>query len=202
MIERYFILPKDFGFTKFLKTFESKAPKNYIYTSEINYIIDYLYNWIYDVHFKGIWIAGGTGTGKTTLMKIFFEVIKELNIEFCFGEDNNEVHYKLYPKMTSEKEINNYFAKCGEIPQRRSLFIDDVGNDCKKVNYFGNDSLVISDIIYNRYDKLETKQYLFITSNYPLNHPIIKEMYGERTQSRLLAMCEYLELKKTNFRNM
>ncbi len=145
---------------------------------------------------KGIFIAGPTGTGKTTFCKILFSTLSNSVLKFAYSDKV----YQFNTICTTELLINKEYMKTGDFQymQRSSLLIDDIGQS-KEVSYMGNKLDPIREIITERYDNLK---YTFtsFTSNYPINHRSLVDQYGERVADRIQAMCNYYIINSKNFR--
>lgn len=145
---------------------------------------------------KGIFIAGPTGTGKTTFCKILFSTLSNSVLKFAYSDKV----YQFNTIYTTELLINKEYMKTGDFQymQRSSLLIDDIGQS-KEVSYMGNKLDPIREIITERYDNLK---YTFtsFTSNYPINHRSLVDQYGERVADRIQAMCNYYIINSKNFR--
>lgn len=145
---------------------------------------------------KGIFIAGPTGTGKTTFCKILFSTLSNSVLKFAYSDKV----YQFNTICTTELLINKEYMKTGDFQymQRSSLLIDDIGQS-KEVSYMGNKLDPIREIITERYDNLK---YTFtsFTSNYPINHRSLVDQYGERVADRIQAMCNYYIINAKNFR--
>lgn len=185
----------------FINMFKKAATKyadNYELTDEIKKIVSDVWSWLNGSdQRRAFYIAGRTGTGKTTLCNILFDTFKALNIFYTY--DNR--FYALSPIGRKEIEINTEYMKTGqfELLSRGSIFIDDFGMN-KKVMYMGNEMFPMEDILMHRLDDLKYT-YTFFSSNYPIDHNIIKEKYGERIADRLKYNCMYFVLNGKNFRN-
>lgn len=145
---------------------------------------------------KGLYIAGPTGTGKTTFCKILFSTLSNSVLKFAYSDKV----YQFNTICTTELLINKEYMKTGDFQymQRSSLLIDDIGQS-KEVSYMGNKLDPIREIITERYDNLK---YTFtsFTSNYPINHRSLVDQYGERVADRIQAMCNYYIINSKNFR--
>lgn len=190
----------DLTFDLFLHCFTKCAQKytaNYIITAEIDKILHSFFNYLKKgEQTKGIYIAGGTGTGKTTLMNIFFDVVSLLNIKYTFGDK----YIYLRPDRYKEIDINKIFLKKGSFPgiERATIYIDDFGQN-KSINYMGNIINPMEEILLTRFDDMR-HSFTYFSSNYPIHHEAIREKYGERIFDRLQYFCYYCELKEKNFR--
>lgn len=145
---------------------------------------------------KGLYIAGPTGTGKTTFCKILFSTLSNCVLKFRYSDKI----YQFNTICTTELLINKEYMKTGDFyfMNRSSLFIDDIGQS-KEVSYMGNRLYPLKEIVTERYDNLK---YTFtsFTSNYPINHRALTDQYGERVADRIQAMCNYYIINSKNFR--
>lgn len=188
---------------------------HYQLTEEINFILVNFYNQITGGEFykidpgtglrvvaeerdrqKGLYVAGKTGTGKTTFCKILFETISRRGLKYIYND--HVCHYNTF--CTSEQKINREYMKTGTFDKIscNSLLIDDIGQS-KEVNYMGNKLDPLRDIITERYDN-QKGTWTSFTSNYPINHQQIKDQYGERVADRIQAMANYYIINSKNFR--
>lgn len=148
---------------------------------------------------KGFYIAGGTGTGKTTIIKILSDVIKFFNIEYLAPGGRK---IKLSPNCISSKMFVQDFIKNGynsTLWLRCSLCIDDLGAEPETSQYMGNNTNVCDDIIFNRSEQ-DSDKITWITSNYPINYQPFINRYGDRFKSRIISMCNYYTLTGKDFR--
>jgi len=136
---------------------------------------------------KGILLRGGVGCGKTSIMRLFqynqsnsFNIVSCRDVAYKFANEGhgaisqyNSLWFSSNLKLTfGQKEVGTCF--------------DDLGTEEEKKN-FGNQVNVMSDIILNRYDKLEIMQAkTHLTSN--LSIAEIEQFYGTRVKSRLVEM--------------
>lgn len=144
---------------------------------------------------KGLYIAGPTGTGKTTFCSILFNALRN-NLKFLYADK----FFCFNTLITSEMKINKEYMKTGDFQYMKniSLLIDDIGQS-KEVIYMGNKLDPIKEVITERCDNLK---YTFtsFTSNYPINHRALTDQYGERVADRIQAMCNYYIINSKNFR--
>lgn len=147
---------------------------------------------------KGFYIAGGTGRGKSVLMQVFAETCKSLNIGAMTISGASAV---LSPKIIGAKKLAQDYVKKGYdalIHNNFSICIDDVGAEPYDSVHMGNHISVVDELITNIYER--GYGYLFVTSNIPLGSDLFVERYGDRLQSRIISMCNYLELRGEDFR--
>lgn len=137
---------------------------------------------------KGIYLAGNTGSGKTLAMTI----IRKLYPLFPFV-DAEGVKVKWLEKRADE--ITEIYARSGEIQQFKQsplLCIQDLGCEPNEASFMGNKLNVLQNIIEYRGD--QPNKVTVVTSNIPLGHSDIASRYGERAQSRMVEMMNYLIL--------
>lgn len=143
---------------------------------------------------KGLYIAGGCGTGKSLLMTIIAGIASFYNVEYQF--EGQKVAMCWTGKRTDE--ICNEFILQGcesinTIKNQNIICLNDLASEQPEQMYMGNRMNIIRQIIESRADQFG--KFTLITSNYPMNHKRIIEWYGDRVASRLQGMCNYLELK-------
>lgn len=136
---------------------------------------------------KGIYLAGNTGTGKTTA----FNILRFLYRKNPFKCLNNEMKWR---EMRAD-DIAAIYAKMGdiiEIKKEPFLCIQDLGCEPLESIYMGNRMNVMQDLLCYRGDRRDF--VTMITSNIPLEHEDIRKRYGDRVQSRMIEMMNYLTL--------
>lgn len=217
---------KEFLFNENLETYDdfleaflfqaSMMVDKYEITDEIKFILVNFYNQISGREFykidpgtnqpvmaeerdrqKGIYVAGATGTGKTTFCKILFDMVSNCVLKYIV--DDRVYHYNTH--CVSEYSINREYMKTGtfDYMKRSCLLIDDIGQ-AKEIQYMGNKLDPMREIITERYDH-QKHTFTSFTSNYPINHKVIKDQYGERVFDRIQAMANYYIINSKNFRN-
>lgn len=141
----------------------------------------------YSLH-KGIMLVGGTGTGKTSLLRMFalnpkntFGVISSRAIADEFASEGGDLIKKWWAPeyqvlLTSNPFGHNSLGVC----------FDDMGTESEG-KYFGNHKNVMGEIILNRYDRYsEFAGRTHLTTN--LNAEEISRTYGPRVASRMFEM--------------
>lgn len=141
---------------------------------------------------KGLFIAGGVGSGKTTLVKCLFKAMRDLKISYkTTYEDTN---YFFQNKIFQIDDLQREWISSGNLPLEFSTIIID---DCPKENiefkHMGN-TTDLDNFIQYRY--ILNYTLTFFTSNYPMT----KLELDQRTISRLYEMCAYYELRNPDFR--
>lgn len=133
---------------------------------------------------KGIYIYGKVGTGKSLLMRIA--------ATFCgLVIPNNNYRIVSCEKISDDYSILG--AESLETYSRGSVCFDDLGNEPLKVNHFGSEINVMSNLIGRRYNHfIATGKRTHFTSNYKIE--TIEEMYGKREASRIREMCNIINL--------
>ena len=137
---------------------------------------------------KGLFLYGGTGSGKTTFMEVIEEKIdlqfyNVLDMERAFRVDKNG---------SFEEQYNDGAVR------NKDLILDDLGADSNVTNYGNKD--MIQNYIMQRYDlfrRLSVKTHF--TSNVA-SVSEIGERYGERVLSRIREMCYMVKLDASDRR--
>ena len=217
--EKRFLVNENLGsydeFRDSFMLFASDVMEDYQLTPEIEFILKQIYAQIagYDFYkidprtgnailakekdrYKGFFIAGPTGTGKTTFSKIVLDLIGAIGTKYIFDDHI----YLLCGRYTSEQSLIREYMKTGDtvFMKNGSLYIDDIGQG-REVIYMGNKIDPIREIVTERYDNLKYT-FTFFTSNYPIDHQQLVTNYGERVADRIISMCNYYTIKGKNFR--
>jgi DNA replication protein DnaC len=140
---------------------------------------------------RGLFLMGGVGVGKTSLMKFFFK-----NQRFSF-------------KIESCREVESNFSQMGEnyiesrsfnLPvavnsdsfghQTIGFCFDDLGTESNS-KFYGKEKNVMADIILNRYDNQLPGISTHMTTN--LSADEIKAQYGTRVTDRIREMFNIIK---------
>lgn len=148
---------------------------------------------------KGIFIAGGTGTGKTWALELLSSYCALHNIRVRKGE---KIYMLSFPSVRADKICMDYMIQ-GSIENYLTspiLCVQDMGDEPKESQYMGNREEVIKRLLSIRGDRRD--RITLISSNIPLNHKLMTDTYGDRVVSRLEEMCNYFELVGKDRRRM
>lgn len=151
---------------------------------------------------KGIFLFGGVGVGKTSLMAYFRRnshnpyILKSCR-EITYDYQNNGADAVIkYGQLIKTGDPGFYFGH-----KNLGLCFDDLGTEEDK-NNFGNKLNVIADVFQNRYDRLydfEGNPLLMskthCTSN--LSESEVIHRYGSRFRSRIDEMFNVFEFPET-----
>jgi len=150
---------------------------------------------------KGLYIAGSCGTGKSVLLRILAAISNYMNIEY--EADRRKI--KLIWADNRADDICNNVTVSGidSINRLRNidvLNINDFGSGQAEQVFMGNRINAIRLIIESRGDAYG--KFTLLTSNFPMQHELIKQEFGGRVVSRLSEMCNYFELRGTDWRTI
>jgi DNA replication protein DnaC len=128
---------------------------------------------------RGLWLTGGTGTGKTTLAMLVSKA--------ALGRSHSVAIYSL-PKLLarirrtydSEPGGDSYLSFFERLTSVDLLHLDDLGVE-KRSDW------VLEQLYAIVNERYEAQRSILVTTN--LNEPELEEQIGERTVSRLLEMC-------------
>lgn len=144
---------------------------------------------------KGIMLRGGVGVGKTSIMKAFrlnphksFGVIKCQQIVNTFLNHSEQVYLRYTVVNRNIASAQNfgqeYFGWC----------YDDLGEE-DQANKYGNKHNVMAGVLDKIYNDYEMKGVTHLTTN--LTGKQIKDLYGERILSRIVAIFNVLQFPAT-----
>jgi len=148
---------------------------------------------------KGIFIAGGTGTGKTWALELLSSYCALHNIRVKKGE---KIYMLSFPSVRADKICMDYMnqGSFDSFINSPILCVQDMGDEPKESQYMGNREEVIKRLLSIRGDRRD--RITLISSNIPLNHKLMTDTYGDRVVSRLEEMCNYFELVGKDRRRM
>lgn len=149
---------------------------------------------------KGIYIAGNTGTGKSWCLEVMAAYAMAFGFVITLGETEKRM---LYWDNVRADDICEEYAANGTFQKFKThniYGIQDLGSEPAESVYMGNRIEVLRQLLEYRGDR--TDQVTLFTSNFPMNHKILVDRYGDRVSSRLSAMCNYFEIRGKDRRKM
>lgn len=144
--------------------------------------------------YKGLFIHGNCGTGKSLFFEILEEVYKHhpnpsirIKTVHTIELTNRIINELSRPNQLASNDISIY----GKVTTG-SIHFEELGAE-RKLNHFGNSIDIMSDIIQLRYAKSRRAKCLtFITTN--LSREEVKKRYGFRVYDRMYEMFNFIEL--------
>lgn len=143
---------------------------------------------------RGVYLAGNTGSGKSWCLDIMQVYAKIWGFEIHLSGD--KYPRPLYWATHRSDDICHEYATTGEAHSLKILPIlgvHDFGQEPRETLYMGNRQNVLGQIIEARGDRSDL--ITLITSNLRISSDLLRSSYGDRVQSRLIEMCNYLEIK-------
>lgn len=151
---------------------------------------------------KGIYIAGNTGSGKSWCMEIISSFVSVVGIGISYDGGDDSKEKMRFNIMRADNIVSDYlkYGNIDNIKKAPMLIIQDLGQEQHESVYMGNRVNVLKSLIEYRGD-FSNKITMF-TSNYPINHEQLCDIYGDRVSSRLVEMCNYFEIKGKDRRQL
>lgn len=147
----------------------------------------------------GLFIGGTTGTGKSWLLEIMAAYTTIDKVEIYFNGKKHALNWSYYTYRAAE--ICDEYARKGDISRFKQapiLAIQDLGSEPEEAVYMGNRLQVLKQILEYRGDRKDL--LTLITSNSPIGSKELLTRYGDRVNSRLHEMCNFLIMKGTDRR--
>lgn len=149
--------------------------------------------------FRGYYIAGPTGSGKTSLLTALDSWLQTRGFQFAtYGQDRALI----LPRFNAKDLCRSYRQKGDsalDLAHRLPIILlDDIGADESESMYMGSRVDVIAELILARADNPACLTWY--TSNLPLMPPShtdgnpLLDRYGARVVSRLIGTTNYLTL--------
>lgn len=152
---------------------------------------------------KGIYIHGGTGSGKTLIMKVFKEYTKN-RLQFnSFRKIESSLILDQVYKSGNRGGLNalDQFIRTPITYNPINIYIEDFGAGQKKVKWMGNDIEPMGELIMRRYRYFEKYGTLthICTNIKPLN---FSDHFGPRVCSRFSKMFNIVNLNLFDWRRI
>ena len=150
---------------------------------------------------KGIYLAGMTGTGKSTALTLLLALAEALKVQISI---DNDVRPIAWQEMRTDDVVDEYMrsgtfyklvsniGRSVDFKTEQILCLQDLGTEQSECNFMGNRVSPLRSVLEARGDNIAT--VTLISSNIPLGHEALSDRYGDRAQSRLCGMCNYLTL--------
>jgi hypothetical protein len=143
---------------------------------------------------KGLFLAGGVGVGKTSIMKFFIKNQRmSYRVDSCRDVETNYAAYgdEWLDKLSVNIPISSNSDYFGH--QEIGLCFDDLGTEANGKHY-GKEKNVMAELILNRYDNNLPMISTHFTTN--LTTEEIKKQYGTRVTDRLREMVNIITFPK------
>lgn len=153
--------------------------------------------------YRGIYIGGNTGSGKSWCLEIMREYAAACCFQITFPDYERDNKQALCWSCIRAKDICEYYTENGDIKaykNRSILAIQDFGSEPPETLYMGNREDIIRQLIEYRGD--QANLITLITSNMRMSGDKLRERYGDRVESRLREMCNYFEIKGKDRRKL
>lgn len=133
---------------------------------------------------RGIYLGGGCGNGKSTMLMAFDRVCREWGMRTLRTSATKMVAWHL-----DGHDIL-------DVPHQEPIIgIDDLGTEAAETMVYGNKVSVMADFFEEAY---KTRCFLFVTSN--LGADEIEQRYGERVRDRFREMFHSIKFTNSSFR--
>lgn len=149
---------------------------------------------------KGLFLCGGVGIGKTTLME-FFHRNQKASYRIVSCRDIESAYASTDPAIGGEKAIHqysfNFQVAVNSNPFGHVMYgycFDDLGTEVVGKHY-GKEKEVMIEVLLNRYDKHIEFFMTHMTTN--LSSQEIKDRYGMRVFDRMREMFNIIDFPVT-----
>lgn len=142
--------------------------------------------------YRGIYIAGNTGSGKSWAMEVMQAYTMALRFLIQYGEEKTYLGWRI---MRADEIVSHFVdnTTISDLIKIKILCIQDFGSEPLEAVSMGNRMNVLRSLLESRGDRSDC--LTLVTSNFSLRNPTLTEYYGERVTSRLVGMCNYFEIK-------
>jgi len=134
---------------------------------------------------RGLWIFGGTGTGKTTLAMLISKAALEAGKTVAIYS-LPKLLARIRRTYDSEPGGDSYLSLFGQLTSVDLLHIDDLGAE-KRSDW------VLEQLYALVNERYESQRSILVTTNLKLEE--LEAQIGARTVSRLSQMCDLVELR-------
>jgi hypothetical protein len=183
--------------------------KNFVLDNENRFVYENAIKWLLDQQFlcvnpgngkvaegnlyKGLYIAGNTGSGKSLLMTILAALGNHYHIAYDYDGESISI---TWADIRTDELCSDFILKGAEVVQKAKnspiICLNDFGSEPTEQLYMGNRMNIIRQIVEARADKMG--MFTLFTSNLPIADKAIDDKYGARVSSRLKQMCNYFIL--------
>ena len=146
--------------------------------------------WLTGDHKFSLLLYGGVGNGKSTLSRaicVLFDILSDNKWDSKTASCTTALEIA---KVAIDDKI-----EFDRIKNADMLIIDDLGTEPSTIKSFGNEVSPITEVLYNRYDKLLPT---IVTSN--LNDKEINDRYGVRIADRFEEMFDKIYFSGNSYR--
>lgn len=146
--------------------------------------------WLTGDHKFSLLLYGGVGNGKSTLSRaicVLFDILSDNKWDSKTASRTTALEIA---KVAIDDKI-----EFDRIKNADMLIIDDLGTEPSTIKSFGNEVSPITEVLYNRYDKLLPT---IVTSN--LNDKEINDRYGVRIADRFEEMFDKIYFSGNSYR--
>lgn len=147
--------------------------------------------------YKGVYIAGGTGSGKTVALKVLARYCDKKMLKV---KDGRNERWLVWRDLLAEEVVDTYMQEgdLKELYDMPIVCIQDIGAERAEAMYMGVRCDVLRTLLEVRGDR--PRKITHMTSNLvmsPARHQKanLRVRYGDRAESRVRAMCNYYELR-------
>lgn len=142
---------------------------------------------------RGIYIGGGTGTGKTWCLELMRAYARACRFAVRYpGEEPSALGWA---QVRADALCEAWTQGRGLAWYRElwALCVQDLGQEPQEASYMGNRLDVVRQLVECRGDRRDA--LTFFTSNLRLGGEALRQRYGDRAASRLMGMCNYFEIR-------
>lgn len=157
------------------------------YNSNIEPYFERISRWLCEGGKVGLFMYGGVGSGKTTMMLAIKRLLEMLYI--------HKIGVGLISALELSDLARNDERKFETTKKTKFLAVDDFGCEPSTVKNYGNEVSPLTELLYYRYDNL---LFTLITSN--LDRRDIYFKYGERISSRMDEIFDFMAFTNKSYR--